>query len=112
MRVGVVPQEHQGLVLIQAAAAISGGPAVAGCSATRAIDRLTTLGSVTRRLRDSFRLVRELPQRHARSRGSQAPAMSSGGVGPPPAASTAAWALDDADRLPFASDRLRATECS
>jgi len=103
------------LVLIQTSAAISGGSSGGGLFDDKGeLIGLTTLGSVSGDAQNlNFAIpsdwVRELPQRHAQAAAAdKAPAAPSGGASPPPAASTAAWArLDDADRLPFASDRLR-----
>lgn len=105
------------LVLIQTSAAISGGSSGGGLFDDKGeLIGLTTLGSVTGDAQNlNFAIpsewVRELPQRHAQAAAAaKAPAVAgpATGAAPTPAPGAAAWArLDDADRLPFASDRLR-----
>jgi hypothetical protein len=95
------------LVLIQTSAAISGGSSGGGLFDDQArLVGLTTIGSVTGDAQNlNFAIpaqwVSELPQRHAQAKAAQSVA---GGA----AATAADFArIDDIDKLPFATERMR-----
>lgn len=101
------------LVLIQTSAAISGGSSGGGLFDDKGeLIGLTTLGSVSGDAQNlNFAIpsewVRELPQRHAQAAAARTPAAGPS-TATAPTAPAPPWArIDEVDRLPYASDRLR-----
>jgi hypothetical protein len=104
------------LVLIQTSAAISGGSSGGGLFDDQGrLIGLTTIGSVTGDAQNlNFAIpsqwIGELPQRHARARASaQGNAASADAAAPSPDAPAAEHfaRIDDIDKLPFATERMR-----
>ncbi|HEY2928683.1 S1C family serine protease [Piscinibacter sp.] len=109
------------IVLIQTSAAISGGSSGGGLFDEQgALIGLTTIGSVaadTQNLNFAVPVewIKDLPQRHAKLSKPAAPASAATttvAVAAPAAAATptadgAFASIDDVDRLPYASDRMR-----
>jgi hypothetical protein len=97
------------LVLIQTSAAISGGSSGGGLFDDQGrLVGLTTIGSVTGDAQNlNFAIpvqwVSELPQRHAQAKAAQA--VAGGAAAAAPAADFAR--IDDIDKLPFATERMR-----